>query len=103
MTPISKSKDTACLESEGKSLEVNKNRLVAMRVRKEVVVPAQQQFICDDGNCVSHMVQEASDVLLSSALPGTVSGISGVGVVVALRENVELFDEAVVGMHLRST
>lgn len=68
-----------------------------------MVVPAQQQFIWDDGNCISHMAQEASDVLLSSALPGTVGGVGGVGVVVAFRENVELFDEAVVGMHLRST
>jgi hypothetical protein len=74
-----------------------------MRVQKQVVVPAQQQFIWDDGNCVSHMVQEASDVLLSSALPRTVSGVGGVGVVVAFRENVELFNEAIVGMHLRST
>ena len=74
-----------------------------MRVWKQVVVPAQQQFIWDDGNCVSHMVQEASDVLLSSSLPGTVSGVGGVGVVVAFRENVELFDEAIVGMHLGST
>ena len=68
-----------------------------------MVVPAQQQFIWDDGNCVSHMVQEASDVLLSSSLPGTVSGVGEVGVVVAFRENVELFDEAIVGMHLGST
>ena len=68
-----------------------------------MVVPAQQQFIWDDGNCVSHMVQEASHILLSSSLPGTVSGIGGVGAVIAFRENVKLFDEAVVGMHLRST
>ena len=74
-----------------------------MRVRSQAVVPAQQQFIWDDGNCVSHMVQEASDVLLSSSLPGTVSGVGGVGVIIALRENVKLFDEAIIGMHFGST
>ena len=71
-----------------------------MRVRKQVVVPAQPQFIWGTGNCVSHTVPEASDVLLSSS--GTVSGVGGVGVVIAFRENVKLFDEAIVRMHLRS-
>ena len=49
------------------------------------------------------MVQEASDVLLSSSLPGTASEVGGVRVIIAFRENVKLLDEAIVGMHLGST
>lgn len=64
--------------------------------------PGEEELVGDDFGRIEHGVEELGDVALLVALPVGIGGFGGGRVVMTVCECFELFDEAVVGMDLRS-
>lgn len=65
-------------------------------------IPAHHQLIGDHSSGVADYIEEVIDVLGMSALPCTVGGVTWSWVIVTGRERVQLFQEPVIGVDLRS-
>jgi len=67
-----------------------------------VNLPAEKQLFRDDRHCVYHVVEEIRDILFVPTFPGAIRWMRRTRIIIAFREGIELLDEAVVWMDLRS-
>jgi hypothetical protein len=65
--------------------------------------PAKEELVGDNFGGVDHGIEELGDIASLVAFPFRVRRMRGRGIVVAVSENVELFDEAIIGMYLWSS
>ena len=65
-------------------------------------LPAKKQLFRNDRHRVHHVVKEIRDILFMPTFPGAIRWMRRTWFIIAFRESVELLNEAVVWMDLRS-
>lgn len=85
---------------EVRNTQVQEERLRLCRIGWEIA--AEEQFVRDDRDGVHHVVEEIRDILFMSTPPGAIRWMRRTWLIIAFRKSIELLNEAVVWVDLRS-